>query len=197
MNWISHPVTLKGKNVTLVPLNTSHIDSLIEVASDRQIWKHYAIDGSDPAKLRPSLEASLRERDAGKQYAFVITLTSDNRIMGSTRFLDIQPDHRKLEIGWTWLHPAYWGTKLNTECKFLLLSYCFENLSARRVQLKTDENNTRSRKAILKIGASFEGILRNDMVRDNGTNRNSAYYSIIDTEWSTVRKHLLSMLEQG
>ncbi len=109
--------------------------------------------------------------------------------------MDIQPNHKKLEIGWTWLHPDYWGTEVNLECKLLLLTYCFEELKTYRVQFKTDENNIRSRKAIEKIGGKFEGILRHDMIRDNGTKRNSAYFSIIDSEWGDVKRALVKKSE--
>ena len=108
--------------------------------------------------------------------------------------MDIQPTHKKLEIGWTWLHPDYWTTKLNLECKYLLLTYCLEQIEAFRVQLKTDENNIRSRKAIVKIGGQFEGIIRNDMIRDNGTKRNSAYFSIIDSDWPMIKINLALLL---
>ena len=124
----------------------------------------------------------MNEKEKETQFPFVIYHKVHKKIIGATRFLDIQAQHKKLEIGWTWLHPNYWGTTVNLECKLLLLTYCFEKLNAIRVQFKTDENNIRSRKAIEKIGGKFEGILRNDMLRDNGTKRNSAYYSIIDSE---------------
>ena len=101
--------------------------------------------------------------------------------------------HKKLEIGSTWLHPDYWATAINPECKLLLLTYCFEVLQAVRVQLKTDEKNMRSRKAIEKIGGQFEGILRNDMIRDNYTKRNSAYFSIIDDEWKDKKARLIEL----
>ena len=101
--------------------------------------------------------------------------------------MNIEPVHKKLEIGWTWLHPEYWASEINLECKLLLMTFCFEEWNAVRVQLKTDENNIRSRKAIEKIGGQFEGVLRNDMIRDNGTNRNSVYFSILDTEWEMKR----------
>ena len=194
MNWIQHPALLKGEQITLIPLAESHFNDLIELAQDKRIWQHYAIDGSDAAKLKTSLENGLVEREAGIQYPFVIELKASGRIIGSTRLLEIQPAHKKLEIGWTWLHPDYWGTTINTACKSLLLTFCFEVLEASRVQLKTDENNLRSRKAIEKIGAQFEGILRNDMIRDNGTNRHSAYYSIIREEWQKTKAHLQGLL---
>jgi RimJ/RimL family protein N-acetyltransferase len=118
------------------------------------------------------------------------------KIIGSTRFMDIQSRHKKLEIGWTWLHPDYWATAVNPECKLLLLDYCFETLRTSRVQLKTDENNLRSRKAIEKIGGHFEGILRNDMIKENGIKRNSASFSIIEEEWPVTRVRLIRLLEK-
>ncbi|WP_343636360.1 GNAT family N-acetyltransferase [Fluviicola sp.] len=194
MNWIKHPALLKGQHVSLVPLNESHIAELVELAQDKSIWKHYAIDGSDKDKLKTSLEQGIADREGGTQYPFVIQLNENGQLIGSTRFLDIQENHQKLEIGWTWLHPDYWGTNINTECKYLLLTFCFEELQAKRVQLRTDENNLRSRKAIEKIGGQFEGILRNDMVRDNGTTRNSAYFSIIPEEWQQTKAQLQELL---
>ena len=109
--------------------------------------------------------------------------------------MDIQFKHRKLEIGTTWVQPEYWGTEVNLECKLLLLTFCFETMQTIRVQLKTDENNARSRKAIEKIGGQFEGILRNDMLRDNNTRRNSACYSIIEQEWGEKKITLTSLLQ--
>lgn len=194
MNWIKHPVLLKGKKISLVPLAEVHFTDLVRLSQDNRIWQHYALDGSDAAKLGTSLENAIIERQAGKQYPFVLQSNETGKIIGSTRLLEIQAEHKKLEIGWTWLHPDYWGTGINTESKYLLLTFCFEELQARRVQLKTDENNMRSRKAIEKIGGQFEGILRNDMIRDNGTNRNSAYYSIIQSEWEKMKTHLLELL---
>lgn len=194
MTWIQHPVSLIGKNVSLIPLDESHFETLINLAKDYRIWQDYAIDGCDTIKLKSSLETSLIERKSGMQYPFVIIMNDGSKMVGSTRFLDIQPMHKKLEIGWTWLYPNYWGTKINLECKLLLLTYCFEEIKAKRVQLKTDENNIRSRKAIDKIGEQYEGVLRNDMIKDDGSKRNSAYYSIINTEWESVKSNLINIL---
>ena len=108
--------------------------------------------------------------------------------------MDIHPKDRKLEIGWTWLHPDYWATAINPECKLLLLTYCFETLKTIRVQLKTSDINLRSRKAIEKIGGKFEGVLRKDRIRDNGVPRNSAYFSIIEEEWESAKKNLEKLL---
>jgi len=195
INWIPYPTTLAGLTVDLISLDKSHFTELQLLSTDKKIWQHYIYDGSNPETFYATLEAALVEREAGNQFPFVIFHKADNRLIGGTRFMDIQPKHKKLEIGSTWLYPEYWGSVVNLECKLLLLTYCFETLSARRVQLKTDENNVRSRKAIEKIGGQFEGILRNDMVRDNNTRRNSALYSIIAEEWSERKKVLMTLLQ--
>jgi RimJ/RimL family protein N-acetyltransferase len=193
-NWISNPLVLEGQAVTLTTLTKNHFPLLEELAQDKRIWQYYVYDGSDRGRFRQVLEAALIELENGTQHPFVIFHNADQRLIGSTRFLDIQRVHKKLEIGSTWLHPDYWGTEVNLECKLLLLTYCFETLHALRVQLKTDENNLRSRKAIEKIGGKFEGILRHDMLRDNNTKRNSAYYSIVDDEWPQLKIDLSNQL---
>jgi RimJ/RimL family protein N-acetyltransferase len=183
LTWIANFTKLIGQTVDLIPLEQAHYEELFLIAKNQSIWKFYAYDASDPLKFKEIFTATLAEKEKGNQFPFVIYSKCEHKIIGSTRFLDIQPKHKKLEIGTTWLHPDYWGTAANLECKLLLLTYCFESLQAVRVQLKTDERNLRSRKAIEKIGGHFEGILRNDMLRDNNTRRNSAYYSITDEEW--------------
>ena len=193
-DWIEHPITLDGQLVKLITLNKDHFSELESLAADKRIWQYYAYNGSDGNRLRAILSAALTDMLNGVQLPFVIYLKSEKRLIGSTRFMDIQPLHRKLEIGSTWLHPDYWGSEANLECKLLLLTYSFEKAGAFRVQFKTDENNMRSRKAIEKVGGKFEGILRHDMVRDNKTKRNSAYYSIIDDEWNDVKTNLMNLL---
>jgi RimJ/RimL family protein N-acetyltransferase len=192
-NWIPYPTTLTGQTVDLLSLNESHFADLITLAKDKRIWEFYAFDGSDTNTFQNILSSAIIERENGNQFPFVIFHKQENKIIGSTRFLDIQLKHKKLEIGSTWLHPNYWATAVNPECKLILLTYCFEVLQAVRVQLKTDENNVRSRKAIEKIGGQFEGILRNDMIRDNHTKRNSAYFSIIDEEWKHKKLKLTEL----
>ncbi|MCB9315499.1 MAG: GNAT family N-acetyltransferase [Lewinellaceae bacterium] len=193
-NWIDNSTELNGTLVQLAPLKTDHFDALLEVAADKRIWTHYTLDGSKAERLRSALNDGLLEWRKGTQFPFVIVEKSSNRLIGSTRLLELQQVHRKLEIGWTWLHPDYWGTAVNLECKLLLLTFCFETLGATRVQLRTDENNIRSWKAIEKIGARFEGILRHDLIRDDGSHRNSAYFSIIEPEWKQVKLQLSEKL---
>ncbi|MDJ1468997.1 GNAT family N-acetyltransferase [Xanthocytophaga flava] len=192
MNLIKTPLVLKGQMVELVSLDKAHFDTLEKLATEEKIWQFYPFDLANPEKFKATLPAALEEREKGSQFPF--TIFYKEKIIGSTRYMDIQPKHKKLEIGFTWMHPDYWGSGINTECKFLLLQYCFDYLEIQRVHIKTDEMNVRSRKAIEKIGGQFEGIIRNDMVRDNGTKRNSASYSIIDQDWQHVKVHLLQML---
>jgi len=182
-SWIPHPTTLSGKTIELRPLEEEHFLELTALASEKRIWEHYTMDGSNAERFSEAMAEALEEREAGRQYPLVVIHKGENKIIGSTRLLHIQPAHRKLEIGWTWLHPNYWGGPMNRECKDLLLTFCFERLNCVRVQLKTDELNVRSRKAIEKIGGQFEGIIRNDMIRDDETYRNSASYSILAGEW--------------
>ena len=138
---------------------------------------------------------AIQNRRKGLCYPFVILNRNTGHLVGTTRFIELSPKEKKLEIGHTWMHPDYWSSGINTECKLLLLTYCFENLKTIRVQIRANEVNLRSRRAIEKIGATFEGILRKDKINYLGVPRNSAYYSIIDDEWPRVKANLLG--QQG
>jgi RimJ/RimL family protein N-acetyltransferase len=186
MNWINHPVVLEGEKVRLVPLDRAHFSDLLLAGSDEKIWEFVSINGADPAVLRKHLESAALKRANGEQYPFTVIEKQTGKVFGSTMFHNIFPEHKKLEIGWTWYDPAYWRNGYNRECKLLMLTYCFDVLKTIRVQLVTDENNHRSRTAILGIGATFEGILRNERIRANGAYRNTAMYSIIAEEWPSV-----------
>ena len=190
MNWIQHPVILQGDKVKLVPLDNAQFPELLEIGKDERIWEHISINGADTERLTQHLKSAVLKRATGEQYPFTVIDIKTNKIIGSTLFHNIFPEHRKLEIGWTWYDPAYWRTGYNRECKLLLLTYCFETLKTVRVQLQTDENNQRSRTAILGIGATFEGILRKERIRANGAFRNTVMYSIIDIEWPDVKAGL-------
>ncbi|HTN47090.1 MAG TPA: GNAT family protein [Flavipsychrobacter sp.] len=190
MNWIKHPVTLKGNKVHLLPLEREHFDALAVLAKDERIWTYLSLNGTDKEELLLSLKSSLLKRAAGEEYPFVAVEKATGKIFGTTRFMEIEQQNKGLEIGWTWYHPDYWRTGYNRECKLLLLSYCFEELKTIRVQLKTWDKNTRSRTAIENLGAKFEGVLRNRIIRYDGIIRDSAFYSIIDTEWNEVKQKL-------
>jgi RimJ/RimL family protein N-acetyltransferase len=195
-SWISHPTILKGTIVDLIPLEKVHFEELYKAASDKELWELVPIDCSIKSNFIDAYSLSLVERDKGKEYPFVIFHKSTSKIIGSTRFFEIFPEHKKLEIGWTWITKEYWGTAVNLGCKLLLLTFCFEKLKANRVQLKTKDTNHRSRKAIEKIGAKFEGILRRDKIQQDGTTRNAAYYSILDDEWETAKLKILTQLDE-
>lgn len=194
-HWIEAPLIIRGDTVDLISLEPQHVDELEVLARDARIWEFYGLDGSSEAVFRAEFEEAFAARENGTEFPFVIFHKKRKRLIGSTRYLQIVPEHRKLEIGWTWLSPEYWATGINLECKLLLLTHCFETLRAIRVQLKTDENNIRSRKAIKKIGGSFEGIFHNDMIRNDGTKRNSAYYSLIEDEWFVKKGKLETLIQ--
>jgi len=190
MNWIKHPVTLDGERVKLVALEHAHFPALLEIGRQEKIWEFMSINGAEAQVLERHLKMAILKRSTGEWYPFTVIDKATGSIIGCTLYHNIFPEHRKLEIGWTWYDPAYWRTGYNRECKLLLLTHCFESLNTIRVQLVTDENNHRSRTAILGIGASFEGILRHDRIRANGAYRNTAMFSIIDSEWSSVKQRL-------
>lgn len=193
-NWIPHPTTLTGTLVELIPLEENHFEELHLAASDKRIWEFYPGDWSEPVKFRKIYESSLSLREKGMEYPFVIIHKETGSIIGSTRFLDISKYDKRLEIGGTWLKPEYWATAINFDCKLALLTFCFETLGANRVQLKTQHNNKRSWKAIEKIGGTYEGILRQHMLKDDGSYRSSAYFSILREEWPEVKPRLTQLL---
>lgn len=192
MYHILHPVVLQRYRIRLEPLHRDHFKDLIGIGSQADIWAHLPLDGTNAEVLERELSSALLKRVAGEQYPFTIMDAATRKIIGSTRLYNFFPEHRKLEIGWTWYDPAVWGKGYNTECKLVLLTYCFEMLKCVRVQLQTGEQNQRSQAAIRKIGATFEGILRKERIRPDGSIRNTAVFSIIDDEWADVKQ----MLEQ-
>ncbi len=194
-NWIIHPTILKGSTIDLIPLEKGHFEDLYVAAADKEIWGLIPTDCSGKEKFYEAYITALAEREKGVQYPFVIYHKASKKFIGSTRLFEIYPKDSKLEIGWTWLTKDYWGSGINLECKYLLLQFCFDVLHTVRVQLKTDELNMRSRKAIEKIGGKFEGILRKERLKDNGLYRNAVYYSILDEEWEGVRVKLQSLLK--
>jgi RimJ/RimL family protein N-acetyltransferase len=188
--WINHPSVLNGQIVDLLPLEEKHFDELHQAASDKRIWEFYPSDWSVREKFDKIYNSALALREKGLEYPFVVFHKPSDRIIGSTRFLDIVPYDKRLEIGGTWYIPEYWATAVNFDCKLALLTFAFESLDAHRVQLKTQHNNIRSRKAIEKIGGVYEGVIREHMLKDDGTYRSSAYFSILRQEWEAVKSKL-------
>lgn len=184
------PVTLDGRIVRLEPLELAHVPALAEVGLDAPIWQWTLARPRSEADLRDWAQAAIRSRDAGTELPFVTLEASTGRPIGSSRYLNIVLEHRRLEIGWTWLAPPWQRTGANREAKLLMLRHAFETLGCRRVEFKTDSLNEPSRRALLGIGATFEGIFRNHMVMPDGRMRHSAYYSVIDDEWPAVKAAL-------
>ncbi|MEA2594525.1 MAG: N-acetyltransferase [Thermomicrobiales bacterium] len=196
-SMVVEPVTLEGRRVRLEPIGHEHADDLVVAAGDRVIWRYIPLDPSSTESMRTWIDGSIADREAGTVLRFAIVDRASGRAVGSTSLFDIRPKDRGIEIGWTWLGRDAQRTGINTECKHLLLRHCFETLGAIRVQLKTHRLNFESRRAIERIGAQFEGILRNHTIMPDGSYRDSAYYSIIECEWPAVRRHLELMMAGG
>jgi RimJ/RimL family protein N-acetyltransferase len=187
------PVTLEGRWVRLEPLAERHAADLALVSGDEEIWQYMPAALITIEQIRAWIAEAQELQANGAVLPFAIVERESGRAIGSTRYLTIMPKDRGIEIGWTWLGRAFWRTPVNSECKFLLLRHAFEILGCIRVQIKTDRRNERSRRAIERLGAQFEGILRNHMVLRYGL-RDSAYYSIIDSEWPEIKARLAGQL---
>ena len=194
--WVQ-PVTLPGRIVRLEPLSRAHLEGLADVAFDPSIWQWTVARPHDLASLRDWLEGALRNRDAGVEEPFATLEQATGRPIGSTRFMSIVPEHRRLEIGWTWVAPPWQRRGANREAKYLQLRHAFETLGANRVEFKTDSLNEKANPALLAIGASFEGTFRNHMVMPGGRLRHSNYYSVTSDEWPSVRAALEARLDPG
>jgi RimJ/RimL family protein N-acetyltransferase len=184
------PVTLEGELVRLEPLAESHLETLVDVGLDPDIWDLNPRVIRTRDHLAAYIDTALAEATTGSSVPFAIVLKANGHAIGSSRFGNIDRQHRRLEIGWTWIGRNWWRTGVNTECKLLLLSHAFEDLGCARVELKTDTVNRRSRNAMLRLGATEEGTLRKHMLTETGRWRDTVYYSILDDEWPDVRAQL-------
>jgi RimJ/RimL family protein N-acetyltransferase len=193
-NWVQ-PVTLTGKYVRLVPMTVDHTAALAEIGVGQNFWDFMLYGNMNTEEdMRSWVLDILSRAEKGTDLPFVAIHLESGRPAGATRYLNIMPNDRGLEIGGTWYGPEFQRTAVNTECKYLLLRHAFETLGCIRVQLKTDLRNERSQKAIERIGAVREGVLRNHMILPDGRYRNSVFYSILDMEWPQVRERLDGML---
>lgn len=187
--WVQ-PVTLEGRLVRLEPLAERHLAGLAEVAFDPAIWRWTVARPTELGELGGWLEAALRNRVSGLEEPFATIEQASGRPIGSTRFMSIVPEHRRLEIGWTWVAGPWQRGGANREAKYLQLRHAFEVLGANRVEFKTDSLNEKANPALLALGATFEGTFRNHMVMPGGRLRHSNYYSVIVDEWPRVREAL-------
>ncbi len=192
------PVTLVGQVVRLEPLGEHHVLDLAAVGLDENIWKHMLYGNINTVEKMRAFVLDLLDRQIrGTDLPFAVIYQAEGRAIGCTRYMEIRPAHRGLEIGGTWYGRAYQRTAVNTESKYLLLQHAFETLKCIRVQLKTDILNVRSQRAIERLGAIREGVFRHHLIRPDGSIRDSVYYSIVDTEWPFVKARLEEMLRTG
>jgi N-acetyltransferase len=187
--------TLEGVLVRLEPLAPGHAEGLWEASRDPRVWRWLSIvQPRTRNELDDYVGDALARAAEGTEFPFATVRRADGRVLGSTRFLALRPEHRSIEIGWTWLATEAWGTGANVEAKLLMLEHAFERLGCRRVELKTDALNERSRAAIDALPARFEGIHRKHMLVRDGESRDSAWYSVLDEEWPAVRANLVRRL---
>ena len=191
------PVILTGKHVRLEPLTEEHVPGLAEIGAGQTFWDFMLYGNINTVDdMRNWVNDILSRAEKGTDLPFVAIHLASGRVAGATRYLNIEPPHRGLEIGGTWYGLEFQRTVVNTECKYLLLRHAFETLGCIRVQLKTDLRNERSQKAIERLGAVKEGVLRNHMILPDGWIRHSVFYSILDSEWPAVKKRLEEMIER-
>jgi RimJ/RimL family protein N-acetyltransferase len=188
------PVTLEGRHVRLEPLSRAHHADLTAVGLDEQLWRWIPVPVRTADEMFAYIDTGLGEQARGISLPFALVEKPSSRAIGSTRYGNIDRTHRRVEIGWTWVAPAWQRTAANTEAKYLLLRHAFETLGCIRVELKTDSLNERSRAAILRIGAREEGTFRNHMITASGRIRHTVYFSILDSEWPDVKSRLQSMM---
>lgn len=188
------PVTLTGSHVRLEPLSTDHVDGLMRAGAEDAIWTWLPWHLSTHEDFAGWVDGVLGAQERGSQQPFATVDARSGEVVGSTSLFFVSPRDKRVEIGGTWLSSTAQRTAINTESKLLLLTHCFETLSCIRVELKTDARNERSRAAILRIGAQFEGVMRKHMRTQGGFQRDSAYYAIVDDEWPEVKRRLETML---
>lgn len=184
------PVTLEGKFVRMEPLSMAHHAALCEVALDEELWRWTPTQVHTPDAMDKFIAQALELQAAGSVLAFATFYKPDNRVVGGSRYLNIDKPNHRLEIGSTFVGKPWQRSVVNTEAKYLMLRHAFETLGCLRVEFKTDSLNTRSREALLRIGAKFEGIFRNHIICESGRVRHSVYFSITDEEWPGVKADL-------
>jgi len=185
---------LENEKVRLEPLKDKHFELLQPVALNKILWEFTTAKINTYADFKKYFDMAMEEKRLQKSYPFAVYDKQQNQYAGCTRFGNIEFKHKKVEIGWTWIHPQLHGTGFNKQCKFLLLSFCFETLLLNRVELKTSSLNLRSQKAMLKIGAVKEGILRRNIINDDGSTRDSVYFSFIKEEWPVIKERIFAPL---
>lgn len=189
MTWLT-PITLNGTHVRLEPLSQSHHDQLVEAVRDGELWNLWYTFVPSPDQMRAEIDRRLGLQEKGSMLPFAVIDQTTDTAAGMTTYMDVDPDNRRVEIGSTWYRKRVQRTALNTEAKLLLLQHAFEALSCIAVEFRTHYFNQPSRRAIERLGAKLDGILRNHRLASDGTRRDTCVYSIIATEWPAVKSHL-------
>jgi N-acetyltransferase len=184
------PVVLEGVHVRLEPLSRTHRPGLSDVGLEEELWRWIPTPVRTAADMAAYVELALKEQADGMSLPFAQIERATGRVIGSTRYMNIERSHHRVEIGCTWIGRAWQRSAVNTEAKYLLLRHAFETLGCMRVELKTDSLNEKSRAAILRIGAKEEGIFRNHMITSSGRIRHTVYFSVVDSEWLQVKSQL-------
>jgi N-acetyltransferase len=196
MPWLE-PITLTGTRVTLEPLSFDHHDGLVAALKDGEMWNLWYTSIPTPDRLRAEIERRLRLQATGSMLPFTVRENAGGRVVGMTTYMNIEEAHRRVEIGSTWYGRSVQRTGLNSQCKLLLLSHAFDQLRCIAVEFRTHFFNRQSRKAIERLGAKLDGILRNHQIGSNGTLRDTCVYSIISGEWPTVKANLMAGLQES
>ncbi len=187
--WLED-IELKGELITLVPLAKEHRNELLQAATDGKLWRLWFTFAPSAETIDAYIELALSEKIAGKSLAFVVINNKTKKVIGSTRFCHGEKAHRHVEIGYTWYGKSFQRTGVNTECKLLMLTHAFERINAIAVEFRTHWHNHASRHAISRLGAKQDAVLRNHMIEPDGALRDTVVFSIINSEWPTVRKSL-------
>lgn len=188
--FFEQQLILEDDLVRLEPLEERHFELLLPVALHQELWAFTIQKINSPEDFRKYFDTALAEKQQHKSYPFAYYNKKTHQYVGCTRYGNIDFNNKRVEIGWTWLHPKMQGTGFNKHCKFLLLSYGFEQLQLNRIELKTSHLNLKSQHAMLKIGAVREGVFRNHVVNEDGTVRHSHYFSFIKEEWSAIKQNI-------
>jgi len=192
--WIEE-TSLKGKVVALEPLNHSHSSEIQKAASDGELWDLWYTGVPSPAELEEHIKLALKEKQQNGDLPFIVRHLQSNKVIGATRYCHVDNHNKRLEIGYTWYAKSFQRTAVNTECKLLLLTHAFEKLNAIAVEFRTHWMNQQSRQAIVRIGAKQDGILRNHQRLADGSYRDTVVFSILNSEWLSIKNHLTAKLK--
>ena len=190
------PITLDGKRIKIETMRSDHLDALAAAGGFAELWRWTTTRADTRELMETYMNTALRDAEAGVSLPFVTVDKASARIIGSTRFGNIDPHNRRAEIGWTWITPEFQRTHVNSEAKYLMLRHAFEVWNCIRVELKTDVLNSKSRNAMLRMGATEEGVLRQHQIMYDGRYRDTIYYSVLDREWPEVREKLLGFISR-